>query len=291
MRPLAFQMLGPAVGGFAIAAFERMGGSVGHVFLVDATTFVFSAVCLALMRVQPRVRSERTGVRSAFSEIAEGFRFVRSQTWLWATLCMALVALLFFYGPWEVLLPYVVKNELGGGADALGLIFASGGAGSVLAALVMAQRGLPRRHIRFMYLAFAVEITGVAGYAFVTAAWQAMVIAFVASGLASAAMVVWTTLMHKLVPTHLLGRVSSVDWLVSISLVPVSFALTGPIAEAFGVSTTLIGAGVLGGLATLAFMLVPGLYDTERDGSLASHAATPAVDTPSSEREEAALHR
>ena len=269
MRPLTFQMLGPAVGGFAIAAFERMGGSVGHVFLVDALTFVVSGICLVLMKVQPRVRSERTGVRSALGEIAEGFRFVRSQTWLWATLCMALVALLFFYGPWEVLLPYVVRNELGGGADALGLIFASGGAGSVIAALVMAQRGLPRRHMRFMYLAFAVEITCVAGYAFVTAAWQAMVIAFVASGLASAAMVVWTTLMHRLVPAPLLGRVSSVDWLVSISLVPVSFALTGPIAGAVGVSATLIGAGVLGGLATLAFMLVPGLYDTERDGRLA----------------------
>ena len=48
--------------------------------------------------------------------------------------------------------------------------------------------------------------------------------------------------MHRLVPTSLLGRVSSLDWLVSVSLIPVSFALTGPIADAVGVGLTLIGA-------------------------------------------------
>ncbi|CAN5703035.1 hypothetical protein BH24ACT26_BH24ACT26_23480 [soil metagenome] len=149
-----------------------------------------------------------------------------------------------------------------------GWFYAAGGVGSVLASLTMAQRGLPRRHMRFMYLAFATELFGVAGYAFVAWAWQAMVIAFFAAGLATAGMVVWGTLMHKLVPIELQGRVRSVDWLISIGLVPVSFAITGPIADAVGVTRTLLGAGVLGGLATLSFMLIPGLYETERDGSI-----------------------
>ncbi|MFN2489668.1 MAG: MFS transporter [Actinomycetota bacterium] len=268
VRPLAFQMIGPALGGFGIAAFERIGGGVGDIFLIDAATFAFSAGCLVFVGTRRVAAPSDLGVRAAVREIGEGFRFVRSQTWLWATLGMALTSLLFFLGPWEVLLPYVIKNELGGGPDALGLVYASGGVGAVLASLVMAQRGLPRRHMRFMYLAFAVEIFGVAGYAVVTAPWQAMIIAFFAAGLATAAMVVWGTLMHKLVPASLQGRVRSVDWLISIGLVPVSFAITGPVAEAIGTSATLIGAGLLGGIATLSFMLVPGLYDTERDGSI-----------------------
>jgi MFS family permease len=268
VRPAAFQMLGPALGGFAIAFFERMGGGVGDVFLIDAGSFAVSAVCLALMRTRYQNRPQGLALRSAAIEIAEGFRFVRSQTWLWATLCMALVSMLLFLGPWEVLLPYVIKNEVGGGADALGLVYAAGGVGALFASFAMAQRGLPRRHIVFMYVGFALEVLLIAGYAFVTRAWQAMVVAFVAGGVGAAAMVVWGTLMHKLVPIELQGRVRSVDWLVSTALVPVSFAVTGPIADAFGVTRTLMGAGVLGAIATMCFMLIPGLYDTEDDPRL-----------------------
>ena len=58
-------------------------------------------------------------------------RYVRSQAWLWATLVSAAVAYLLFMGPTEVLLPFVVKNELRGGAGDLGLVFAAGGLGSL----------------------------------------------------------------------------------------------------------------------------------------------------------------
>jgi hypothetical protein len=271
VRPVAFQLVGPALGGFAIAVFERAGAGVGPVFLVDAASFTFSALCLGAMQSRPRARASDAkggGAAAALREIGEGFRFVRSQTWLWATLGMALFALLFFLGPFEVLLPYIVKNKLNGGADALGLVFAAGGVGAVLSSIVMAQRGLPRRHMVVMYVAFGFDIASVAGYAFVTEPWQAMTIAFAGGASLAVGMIVWGTLMHKLVPASLQGRVRSVDWLVSIGLVPVSFAVTGPIAGLFGVSATLIGAGVLGGLATVAFMFIPGLYDTEGDPRL-----------------------
>jgi hypothetical protein len=61
----------------------------------------------------------------------------------------------------------------------------------------------------------------------------------------------------------MLGRVSSLDWLVSFGLTPVSFALAGPAAEAFGVETTMIVAGIGGAVLTLAFLLVPGLRAPE----------------------------
>jgi hypothetical protein len=79
---------------------------------------------------------------------------------------------------------------------------------------------------------------------------------------------------------------ATLDWLISIGLLPVSYAVTGPIAGVIGVRATLIGAGVLGGIATLAFMLVPGLYDTERDGSIPEAAVVPVDDV---HRQEALL--
>jgi hypothetical protein len=63
--------------------------------------------------------------------------------------------------------------------------------------------------------------------------------------------------------------VSSFDWFISTGLVPVSFALTGPVAAVFGPRTTLVGAGILGGIVTLGFLFVPGMRDIERTGDLA----------------------
>jgi DHA3 family tetracycline resistance protein-like MFS transporter len=51
-----------------------------------------------------------------------------------------------------------------------------------------------------------------------------------------------------------------------MGLTPISFALTGPIAGGLGVKTTMIGAGVLGVVCVLAFLLVPGLRDPEQQG-------------------------
>jgi hypothetical protein len=70
------------------------------------------------------------------------------------------------------------------------------------------------------------------------------------------------------VPNRLLGRVSSFDWFISIGLVPVSYALTGPLAAALGERTVLIGAGVVGALVTFAFLFLPGLRAIEHDERL-----------------------
>jgi DHA3 family tetracycline resistance protein-like MFS transporter len=270
VRPMAWRLVGPALGGFLIHVFD-----VGTAFLIDASTFAVSAGCLLAMRSIPRT-TDRTGQGSMWREIKQGFGFVRSQTWLWATLGAASVSLLFFWGPLEVLLPFIVRNKLDGGADDLGLVFAFGGAGSVIAAGAMAQLGLPRKHVAFMYSCWALAVALVGTYALAATLEQAMIISFLEAGLASAGLVVWGTMMHRLVPSELQGRVHSADWLVSIGLVPLSFGLTGPIAGALGSEATLLGAGLLGSIATIGFMFVPGLYRTQRDGSMHPEIVEPA---------------
>ena len=69
--------------------------------------------------------------------------------------------------------------------------------------------------------------------------------------------------MYTLVPTEMLGRVSSLDWFVSIGLTPLSFAITGPVAEVLGARETLAVAGALGVL-TFLFLFIPGVRDPER---------------------------
>jgi MFS family permease len=268
IRPAAARMLGPALGGWAIALWS---GHPGPAFLIDAFTFVLSIVCVGLMRSHEieRPPEERT---SAFHEIREGFRFVRSRVWLWGTFLAATLAYLIFWGPSEVLLPFIVKNHIHGSARDLGFILALGGVGAMFAAIVMGNREMPRRHITFMYGVWTVSTVAIAGYGLASFPWQLMVASFVFNALEGAGTIVWATTKGRLVPPRLLGRVSSFDWFISTGLVPVSFALTGPVAAIFGPRTTLVGAGIVGGIVTLAFLFVPGMRDIERTGDLA-HAS------------------
>lgn len=259
-RPLTLRFLGPALGGVIVAF-----GGAGLGFAFDAVTFLVSALCLTLMRAGPVPANVASrSLRAATREVREGFAYVRSEPWLWATLAAAGLALLAFYGPLEVLLPYLIKHELGLGAGTFGAVLAAGGLAQIVVALAMSQHGLPRRHVTTMYLSWAAATAVIAGYAFVTEQWQLMAIAAVAGGLQGAGSIVWGTLMQTRVPTQLLGRVSSVDWMVSTALIPVSFALAGPLGEAFGAQAVLLAAGSAGAIFGLAFLLVPGVRDPER---------------------------
>ena len=95
---------------------------------------------------------------------------------------------------------------------------------------MMGQRGLPRRDITFMYVAWTLATLAVAGYGLATSVWQLMLASLAFNALETAGTIVWATAKQRHVPAALLGRVSSLDWLISIGLLPLSFALTGPVS-------------------------------------------------------------
>ncbi|MEA2675971.1 MAG: hypothetical protein QOJ81_112, partial [Chloroflexota bacterium] len=156
------------------------------------------------------------------------------------------------------------KNRLNLGPEALGAIFAVGGVGSIIMAVAIGQLGLPRRRVTVMFLAWTVGIGAMAVYGVMTALWQALLVAALSNSLFELGQVIWTTMLQQLVPRNLLGRVSSVDWLVSIGLVPLSYALTGPAAEALGAGPTMVYGALAGAVITILLILVPGVRDPER---------------------------
>jgi DHA3 family tetracycline resistance protein-like MFS transporter len=259
VRPLVFRMAGPALGGVLVAS-----GGAGLVFALDSASFLFSATTLMLVRVAV-TPGATAPARSVVRDLAEGWRFVRGRAWLWATFASAAVAYLCFMGPVEVLLPYLVKNDLEGSARDLGMVFAAGGIGSVACALAMGQRDLPRRAIGFIYFCWTLATLAVAGYGLSSAMWQLMLAALGFNALETAGTIVWATMKQRHVPRTMLGRVSSIDWLISIGLLPLSFALTGPVAGAIGTRGTLVAAGVAGAVVTCAAFLVPGVRDVEAE--------------------------
>jgi DHA3 family tetracycline resistance protein-like MFS transporter len=260
MRRFMLSIVGPAFAGFMIALFGP-----GQAFVIDALTFGVSAAAVYAIRARPHARPKADlGVRQTLNDIGEGLGYVRARPWIWATLLSAMFSLLVFIGPVQVLVPFLVKNRLGLGPEALGAIFAVGGVGSILMAVAIGQLGLPRRRVTVMYVSWTLGIGVMAVYGVMDALWQALLVAAIAHAMFELGQVIWTTMLQQLVPRNLLGRVSSVDWMVSIGLVPLSYALTGPASDLLGPGPTMVYGALAGAVITILLILVPGVRDPEK---------------------------
>jgi MFS family permease len=83
----------------------------------------------------------------------------------------------------------------------------------------------------------------VAGVA--TELWMFVVAGLVIGAAFGWGQVIWGTLLQRRVPAELLGRVSSLDFFVSLALMPISMAIAGPIGEAIGFGWAFLVAGAV----------------------------------------------
>ena len=283
LRPLAQQATGPVLGGVAVAAL-----SPGVAILTGGLTYLVSAGCLLAMKVRPAKSAPTApGLASVFADLREGFGYVRRTSWLWATLLFALALVLFIVGPLEVLLPFAIRDNLGGGADDYGLALAAFGVGGAAGALAISSRRLPRRYLTVMILMWGLGSLPFAVVGVAEALWVMFAALFVVGATYSAAMVIWGTLLQRRVPDGLRGRVSSLDFFVSLALMPVSMAIAGPAGAAFGLTAVFLVAGFVPVLLAAAAILVPRLDRDELahplDHPVQDHPATgdPSATGPS----------
>ncbi|MGO4146239.1 MFS transporter [Paenarthrobacter sp. YAF11_1] len=234
VRPVLQQAAGPALAGILVAALSPAhavaGVAVCHLLAFGIVNFL-SRQTLGLA-APGAVGSDGTPAKSSlFRDLAEGFSYTIRTPWLLWTLIWACLSVLFLIGPIEVLLPFVVQDQLGGDSRMFGFLLAIMGVGSAIAALATASLRLPRRYLTVMVVTWGLGSLPVAAIGFMDSFWMlgaAMLIFGVTEGIGT---VIWGTLLQRRVPRHLLGRISSLDFFVSLALMPVSMALAGPIAE------------------------------------------------------------
>ncbi|MGH2786320.1 MAG: MFS transporter [Actinomycetota bacterium] len=256
-RPFALRVAGPALGGLAVALF-----GTGGAFLFDAATFGIAGIAFAL--ITTRKRTHRSESSFAWQELKDGFSFVRTHKWLLAGLLSAALGLLLFYGPWQALVPYRVTHGLGGDERDIAAMLAVGGIGAIIASLTIGQRDLPRRFMTAMYVSLAIGTLMLVGYGLASETWHILLASFIMHALLCAAIIIWNTTLHMHVPGNILGRVSSLDWFVSTSLIPVSLMIAGPLSLVIGPGRVLVGAGLIGCVALLSFILLPGALDPQK---------------------------
>jgi Transmembrane secretion effector len=158
-------------------------------------------------------------------------------------------------GMYVVLGPLVAREHLGG-AQAWGLILTSGAVGGVLGGFLV-YRFRPRHPVA---AAFAVWTVGVAPVLALVPPLPVAVIMATSAAFSVSLIVgntLWETALQQEVRPDRLARVGSIDWLLSLCLMPAGQALAGPLSVALGVRATLVVAAALmtvPNLCVLAFV-------------------------------------
>lgn len=258
LRPLAQRAAGPALAGLLVAAFSAqvalLGAGVGYAIAL-----------LPLVAMRPVARSDPEAEHlSVRRQLAEGFAYLFRTAWLFATLAFASLYVLVVMGPIEVLLPFAIRDQVGAGPAALSLVLAAYGVGSAAGALLVASARLPRRYLTVMLLCWGLGALPMAAFGLSTMLWVMVVASLVVGVTDAAAMVIWGTLLQRRVPAHLLGRVSSLDFFVSLALMPVSMALAGPVGERVGIPVAFVVAAVVPPILAFVALLAWRLPRDER---------------------------
>ena len=249
-------VIGPGIGGLLVAT-----AGPGAAFLFDAVTFAVSAGCLLAIgrRAMPPRAPTPEAPRRLLGDLRDGVREVMRHRWLWVTILLFTFIVFLVVGPEEVLLPIYLEQRFRA-AEAFGLLVACAGLGAIAGALLT---GLvrPVRRGRWAYSGGLLSALALAGFALAGEVWQLALLAGLWGLGIEAFQVVWDTSLQELVRPEALGRVSSLDHIGSLALLPVSFAVVGAVADRTGARPVFALAGLGAAALMCVGFLVPGVRD------------------------------
>jgi len=236
-------LIGPSIGGAALASGSGDAGSYALPFWINAVCFVGMLGALAAMRLPPGAPHAQAAPGTLWHGMKEGLLFVWGHTPLRVALALEIVSGLFGHN--ITLITIIAKDVIGTGAQGLGWMMSGLGAGGLCAMLFMVVAQL-RRHMRVILSAGAVYAVILA--AFALSHWLALsVVLLFLLGICDG---IWgvnrNTLAQTAVPDSLRGRIMSVVVLTTRGSAPLGRLQAGLVADLAGASVaTLIGAAVI----------------------------------------------
>jgi MFS family permease len=235
---MAARVIGPAIAGLVIAGF-----GVSWCFFANGVSYSAAVIAFLAMRENEFFSVEPVPKRKG--QLREGLRYAWSTPALRLPLVLtAVIGTLAFN--FQVVLPLLAKQTFSGGADTLGVLYASMSIGSVIGALVSAHE--PRATRRFVLgaaLAFGAAL--VAAALAPTFALELLVLVPVgAAGIAFTAMA--NGVLQTETAPEMRGRVAALFTVAFLGSTPIGGPIIGWVSQQLGPRAGLW----VGGIATLA---------------------------------------
>ncbi len=234
------RLIGPAIGGFVIAAFGDGSFGVGMCFLIDGASFL--AVIIALLMMRLRKRPPAAARKHPWHELREGFSYALGFAPIRALIILvaAISAIGFSY---TVLTPVFARDVFHGDARTLGWLMSSSGVGAVFAALYLGSRKSVRGlgHV----ITTGGVLLGTALIGFASSPWLPLsMLCLLLGGMGGVLLMASAnTLVQTLVEDDKRGRVMSLFTTAFTSTAPLGNLIAGAVAAKIGTGITLAVSG------------------------------------------------
>jgi len=249
------RILAPAAAGLLTAS---VGG--GWAIAADALSFLLAAACFARISL-PDLPARATDGPAMLGDLREGWRYFRSQRWIWSVTAAFAVFNATNMGFWQILGPVVAYGTIG--ARGWGLVVSARGAGALLASVVLVKLTVMRRPMMPALSSMALAtlpliLLGTGAHTI----WLAAA-SFLAGVVAEFFTVVWETVNYTHIPERLLSRVGAHDEFWSFVSFPVGQLSAPVLVAAFGTTAVALTGGAIAAAAMLMASLVPALRRIE----------------------------
>lgn len=232
----AARLLGPAIGGFLIAA-----AGEGVCFLLNALSYIGVIISLLIMRIPKR---ELGRSKKIWQELKEGFvytfGFMPIRTFLFLVSLVSLVA-----GGVQVLMPVFAQDVFHGGAKMLGLLMGSSGLGALIGAVYLANRKSVLGLSKVIIAASAAFGCGLIGFIILPPLWCSLLMLVVCGFGMIVQMSASNVVLQSMVEEDKRGRVMSFYAMAFMGMSPFGSLLAGMLAHHIGASAVFIGGGIL----------------------------------------------
>lgn len=218
------------------------------VLWIDPFTFIISLTPLILIKI-PNVKSEKTHIKkkSFLKEFNEGFQTLK----LIPVVFMMLVVSMFvnfLLRPFQTLMPFFIKFIHSGSPSDFALISAFISGGTLIGALITSLKK-EWKHKIFIYFGgeVAIFLPTIVFVFLPKGSFLVMAIVGAVYGMIMPILnTIYLTLMQTNVPADKMGRISSIDWTVSLAISPFGTLFAGFVAELVGVSNLILYCAIAG---------------------------------------------
>jgi len=209
----------------------------------------------------PRVAVEKGA--SVFRELREGFSTVFASQWLWISILLFAFTNITLSGPYNVAMPFLVNDNLGGSVEMLGILYACFPLGYIIGGVILGSSARIRKRGILLYVAGTIGSLALAVFGLVPPLWVLVIAALINGAALEMGHLTWINTLQEQVPNDKLGRVVSIDNMGSFALLPIGFALAGWATEMYGAPFVFLFGCLATAAISAAALLIPAIRNLD----------------------------
>ena len=235
--------IGPVIAATLLSFF-----AVEFIFLLDIFTYLIAIVPLILIKI-PTIHqiTEEVKKKSFFKDFKTGLIVIRMVPGLLAMIFFAMIWN-FIFRPWNVLLPYFILNTHEGTAVNLAILMASISIGSIIGSLITSIKKEIKHKIKINIIGASFFFVGqIFAILAPKGNFILMIISLVPGSVIFPITVsTYLAILQSTVPKDKVGRIMSIDHMISMAIAPIGALISGPLANLFGIVNLLLVCAFIG---------------------------------------------